>query len=257
MKTTVVVMPAFNEERTIRAVSSSILKQGVGELIVINDGSTDHTGAELDGLGVEVLENPVNQGKGPSLWRGIEHALTLDCQRIITIDADAQHDPDDIRRLYEASLERPDTIIIAARTRARENSPRLRRFANGFADFWISWASGRRITDTQSGFRLYPAALLREIETRPSRGGGFAFESELLIDASYRGFTSRGVAIETRYHPEGRKSHYRPWQDTWSIVTMVAGKLLKRRMYPLGLLRALGVISEADTKAPLSGDMRR
>lgn len=257
MKTTIVVMPAFNEERTIRAVSSRILKQRVGKLIVIDDGSTDQTRAELDGLGVEVLDNPVNQGKGPSLWRGIQHALDLGCQRIITIDADAQHDPDDILRLHEASLEHPGTIIIAARTRSRENSPRLRRFANGFADFWISWASGRRITDTQSGFRLYPVAVFRDIETRPSHRGGFAFESELLIDACHRGFTTRGIAIKTRYHPERRKSHYKPWRDTWSIVTMVAGKLLERHMYPLGLLRALGVIGEADATTAVSSRTTR
>jgi glycosyltransferase involved in cell wall biosynthesis len=238
---TCVIMPAYNEAGTVADLARRILALGVDRLIVVDDGSTDGTGEQLAGLGLDLLTNARNLGKGGSLLRGLRHAFSGGYERLITIDADGQHDPDDIPRLCAAAAAHPDMIVIAARTEGRANAPWLRRFANGFADFWISWACGQAIADTQSGFRLYPVEAIRRVATQPRPGAGFAFESELLIDAARLGWRSTVVPIRTRYNPGGRKSHYRPLQDTWGIVRMVAGKLLGRGMYPLGLLRALGV----------------
>lgn len=238
---TCVVMPCYNEARTVADMARRILAVGVERLIVVDDGSADGTGEQLAGLDLELLTNARNLGKGGSLLRGLTHAAGGGCRQLITIDADGQHDPDDIPRLCAAAAAHPDMIVIAARTEGRANVPWLRRFANGFADFWISWACGQPVVDTQSGFRLYPAEAILHLPTRPRRGAGFAFESELLIDAARVGWRSTAVSIQTRYNPGGRKSHYRPLRDTWGIVRTVAGKLLGRGMYPLGLLRALGL----------------
>ncbi len=122
-----------------------------------------------------------------------------------------------------------------------ERAPRLRRFANSMADFWVSWAAGCPIRDTQSGFRLYPATLLRELPPPHGDRRGFVFESELLIRAAHQGYRLTTVAVTTLYLAQSRPSHYQPWRDTWRITVMVAWELIKRGLYPLGLLRSLGI----------------
>jgi len=188
---------------------------------------------------LELIRHRRNQGKGFALATGIDRALATGARHIVTIDADGQHDSADLPRLARIAALDPTAIVIAARTRDRERAPPLRRFANDVADFWVSWACGRRIDDTQSGFRLYPAPLLARLAPRPRRGQGFAFETMLLIDGVGAGAGIRSVPIAARYDQDARTSHYRPWRDTWSIIRLVGGRLLRRGMYPRGLLRAL------------------
>ena len=235
-----VVIPAYNEVTTIRDIATRALN--FAELVIIvNDGSSDGTGRALEHLPVTLLNNSTNIGKGESLNRAAQHALQLGVDTVITLDGDGQHQPEDIPLLLAAARAEPNTIIIAARLRARHAAPPLRRFANRFADFWISWAAGHRIRDSQSGFRLYPA----QVFNAHTRSTGFTFESEILINAAHQGIYASSVAIDTVYHKQARPSHYRPTADTLSIVRMVAWKLLCRGLYPLGLARSLGLAKRA------------
>jgi hypothetical protein len=115
----------------------------------------------------------------------------------------------------------------------------MRRFANGMANFWISWAAGHRILDTQSGFRLYPVALLKQVHGRISTRHGFVFESEILIEAAKRDYYTKSIAVDAIYPNCARTSYYRPSQDTLLIIRMVAWKLISRGLYLQGLLRSL------------------
>lgn len=243
MKGTVVVMPAFNEERSVASVTRSVLEQNVELVIVVDDGSTDATCRRVKDTGVDLVVHSENLGKGAALSSGFRRALESGATRVISIDADDQHRPKDISRLEAMSLKHPEAIVIAARMHGRGEAPPLRRFGNAVADFWISWASGQRIQDTQSGYRLYPSQVLRSMSLPSGGRRGFVYESEILIDASQKGTEIRSVAIDTRYLESSRSSHYRPWRDTWGIVSMVAGRLLRKGMYPMGLLRTLGVLS--------------
>ena len=231
------VIPAYNEAGSIRAVASAVIPL-VDRLIVVDDGSTDGTADALDGLDVTVVRNPRNLGKAGSLWAGFDRALEAGASAVLTLDADGQHPPGEIPRLMETHGERPTALIVAARLKSRESVPGLRRFANGMANFWISWAAGRKIGDTQSGFRIYPAPLLRCLRHRRDRYRGFVFESEILIDACHAGYLVGEVPIEAVYPPDLRPSHYRH-SDTARIVRMVAGKLLRKALYPQGLWRVL------------------
>ncbi len=235
-----VVIPAYNEAATIAGIVHRA-RQQIETVLVIDDGSGDDTAAQAEQAGAKVLRQPVNQGKGAALWRGMQEALALGAAAVISLDADGQHRPEDIPKLLEAWRRQPDRLIIAARLECRESAPRLRRFANGMADFWVSWAAGYPIRDTQSGFRLYPAAFLRKLTPPRNSGCGFVFESALLIQATHCGYPPAAVVIETLYLPQSRLSHYQPWRDTWRITVMVAKELLKRGLYPLGLLRSLGL----------------
>lgn len=235
-----VVIPAYNEAATI----ADIVRRSrpyAESVIVVDDGSSDETAMQAEEAGAQVLRQPANQGKGAALWRGMQEALAGGATAVITLDADGQHCPADMPKLLDMHQRQPQRLIIAARLAHRDRAPRLRRFANGMADFWVSWAAGCPICDTQSGFRLYPAALLRKLPP-PRRGRrGFVFESELLIRAAHRGYRPTAVAVATIYLTASRPSYYQPWRDTLRITAMVAWELIKRGLYPLGLLRSLGV----------------
>ncbi len=239
--TVAVVIPAYNEAATIADIVRRA-RQQIEPVIVVDDGSRDDTAAQAEASGAVILRQTTNQGKGASLWRGMHYAVEQGAEAIVTLDADGQHRPEDIPKLLAAWQRWPGRPIIAARLEHRECAPPLRRFANGMADFWVSWAAGCPISDTQSGFRLYPAEFLRRA-TGPEKGRhGFAFESALLIQAGYWRCYPKVVAIETLYPTQARPSHYRPWRDTLRIVNLVAWSLLKRGMYPVGLLRSLRLL---------------
>jgi glycosyltransferase involved in cell wall biosynthesis len=233
-----VVIPAYNEAATIRPLAQAILTQGL-ELIVVDDGSDDGTSTQLDGLSLQLIRNSDNRGKAASLRRGMDAALAGGADGVLTLDGDGQHRPDEIPGILELFARNPECLIIGARLLNREQAPRARLFANNFADFWISWASGRRIRDSQSGFRLYPAQALKQLHIDHDKRRGFVFESEFLIEAARRGFCFRTFSIASHYPPQTRASHFRPVVDISRIVLMVAGKLFRRGMYPQGLWRAL------------------
>lgn len=232
------VIPAYNESSTIFVVASRTCQQ-VDWVIVVDDGSNDGTAEKLTDLPVTVLRHSINLGKAAALWQGITHAIGQGADAVVTLDADGQHRAEDIPRLVAASRQHPDTIIIAARLGRRGTVPGIRRFANRMANFWISWAAGHRILDTQSGFRLYPVALLNQLDRRISLRHGFVFESEILIEAAKRGYYTKSIAVDAIYPHCARASYYRPTQDTLLITRMVAWKLISRGLYLQGLLRSL------------------
>ncbi|MCU7917515.1 MAG: glycosyltransferase family 2 protein [Candidatus Thiodiazotropha sp. (ex Epidulcina cf. delphinae)] len=240
---TAVVIPVYNEAATIREVVTAALHQ-VDHVIVVDDGSVDESAQQLADLDIHLLRHTRNQGKATALQSGFDHALTLNASAVITLDGDGQHNPGEIPNLLISMRENPRSIIIAARLKQRHNAPRLRLFANRFADFWVSWAAGYPVTDSQSGFRLYPSGLLRSIRLNTSKERGFVFESEIVIEAASHNFYSVSVPVESIYRTGGRQSHYKPWTDTWRIVRMIAWRLIRRGLYLQGLFRSLGIMPD-------------
>ena len=233
-----IAIPAYNEARTIRALAEASLSL-CPRVIVVDDGSTDETLSELDGLTVALLHHESNEGKAASIRTAFRHALAFNARCVITLDGDGQHDPFDAPSLLEAWHEHNDRIVIGSRLHDRTQFPLARYRANRFACFWISWASGHPIADSQSGFRIYPQEVMR-IASNRVRSSRFTFESEILIDAASKGFRTLAVAIPGHYPENARLSHFRPVVDITKIVLMVAGRLLRQGMAPLGLWRSLG-----------------
>jgi len=236
----VAVIPAYNEAATIRDVATRALGFA-NDVIVVNDGSTDATAAALESVGVTLVSNPTNLGKGASLWRGFALALADGADAVITLDGDAQHCPEDIPRLVAAAEAQPGRIIIGARLWDKDKVPPLRYFGNRFANFWVAWAAGFPVADSQSGFRLYPASVLRHVDVFHGPNARFAFESEILIEAGRAGVRTSAVPISALYPPNARASHYRSAVDTARIVRMIAWKLLSRGLDPVGLFRSLSL----------------
>lgn len=233
-----IVIPAFNEARTIRDIAWRSLQQS-DKVFVVDDGSTDGTSEALKGLPVVLLRHEVNRGKAVALWTGFASALAEGADAVVTLDGDGQHRPEDIPLLIAAANIYPHRLIVAARLRGRDKYPRTRYFANRLADFLVSWAAGHAVADSQSGQRLYPAALLEGISLRHDEKAGFTLESEIIIEAARCGFTCVGVPILAIYDPAGRRSHFRPVRDVARIGRMLALRLLATGMNPAGLWRCL------------------
>ena len=233
----VAVIPAYNEAGTIRAVVAQTL-QYIDRVVVVDDGSDDRTVDRLRELPVTILRHPRNLGKAAALWMGMQHAMAQRATAVVTLDGDGQHDPADIPTLMTLHRRDPSAIVIGARLHARRTIPQLRYFANLVANFWISWAAGSRIQDSQSGFRLYPIGVLNTAGSRCDATSGFAFESELLIEAGRRGASIRTIPVSVVYGRHLRQSHFRQVRDVARITRMVAGKLLTKRLDIAGLLKS-------------------
>lgn len=234
-----VVIPAYNEALTIEDIVRKTLVH-CKNIIVVDDGSSDGTGDLLVEQPVIVLRNGHNLGKGASLAAGMREALANGADAVLTMDGDGQHAPETIPAMVERANSAPGCIIAGSRLHDPAAIPPARYQANTIANFWISWASGHWIEDSQCGLRLYPREVLDLICAKPDRHPGFVFESEVLIDAAAAGHRCVCVPIPALYDGHTRRpSHFRPVRDIAAIVVMVAGKLFSRFMYPSGLSASL------------------
>jgi glycosyltransferase involved in cell wall biosynthesis len=231
----VVVIPALNEERAIRDVVVEAMTH-CAQVIVVDDGSSDRTGAVIADLAIECIRHDKPLGKARALQDGFRRAMQLDCDGALTMDGDGQHAAADLRRLLAAAAQYPNHIVIGARLRSRDNAPGKNRFGNQQADFWVSWACGRPVVDSQSGQRYYPRAVMDLALQLPNEG--FVFESEILIEAARRGIYTVSVPIEARYADDRRASHFRPLRDVMRITRMIAWRLARGGLMPRNYWRA-------------------
>jgi glycosyltransferase involved in cell wall biosynthesis len=233
-----VVIPAYNEGATVRDVAARA-RRYCTNVIVVDDGSTDETAETLTGLDITLLRNEQNRGKADSLWRGFQQALVGGAAAVITLDADGQHAPEEIPSFITAALHDPEAFLIGARRVEQRKACSTRYVANRVADFWISWAAGRPIEDSQSGFRLYPARFLRNMAVKHGLNQSFVFESEVLIEAGRGGVQCLHIPVNFTPRTGPRASHFRPVLDIARIARMVAWKILQRGLYLRGLLASI------------------
>lgn len=234
MGQSVVVIPVHNEASTIASVVLAAC--AYLPVIVVDDASDDGSGPLAAAVGATVLTLPRQHGKGAALRHGFAEALRQGADAVVTMDGDGQHDPRDIPRLLEASQRYPECLIIGGRLDSVETIPLARLYAIEVVSFWINWLGQCTVRDTQSGLRLYPAALLR---TLPVRHGGFLFESEILIKASQTGWRVYEIPIRAVY-PPGRASQYRPLRDSLPIIAYLLYQAIRFWPIQLGLVCRVG-----------------
>jgi glycosyltransferase involved in cell wall biosynthesis len=203
----VAVIPVHNEAATIRDIV--VAARQYVPVIVVDDASDDGSGRLAAVSGATVLTLPGRRGKGAALRRGFAEAIRRGVDTVVTLDGDAQHDPRDMPRLLAASRQWPGSIVIGGRLEDRAGIPRHRFYAIRVVSAWLNWLGDCQVRDTQSGYRVYPAALLRAVSLRH---GGFLLESEILLKARLMGFGIHELPIRAVYRP-GQKSRYRPLRD--------------------------------------------
>jgi len=223
-----IVIPAYNHGEQLRGVVEKTLQLGL-PVIVVDDGSTDLTPQVLASLsGVTVIRHKENQGKGASLLTGFGAILPL-ADWAISIDADGQHNPEDIPSLIQAIPEGQRPLVIGKRAGMGDGYvPWTSRWGRRFSNFWV-WAScGRWLSDSQSGFRIYPLPETLHLGTKARR---YQFEVEILVLAVWHGIPIIEVPVRALYGPvEKRVSHFRPWLDFWrntrTFTRLIATRIL-------------------------------
>ena len=212
-----VVIPTYNNGGTIGRVVAGAMEQ-CDDVIVVNDGSTDVTASILDGLvkdGLTVVTLDKNSGKGAALKAGFRKALAMGFAYAITLDGDGQHYPEDIVTMLKANQEHPGALILGSRMLDGADRSKGSSFANKFSNFWLWVQTGRKLDDTQTGYRLYPLKKLKFLTSRFSPlTSRYEAELELLVFASWHGVDLVPVPVNVYYPPrEERVSHFRPGMD--------------------------------------------
>jgi len=215
-----IIIPTYNNARTLSRVLDEVLQYGSADtIIVIDDGSTDETPEILrqyEGR-VILLRNEPNRGKGYSLRRGFREALDRGFENAITIDSDGQHFPDDIPAFIKAAREHPGAMVMGNRNMAQAGVPGKSSFGNRFSSFWFWVHTGIRLKDTQTGFRLYPLTWVSKINLITNR---FETEVEVLVKLAWKGCEFVSVPIQVKYDPEERVSHFKPFRDFGRISVL-------------------------------------
>ena len=216
----VIVIPAYNEAAAIGRVVEGA--RAYGPVIVVDDGSTDATAEVAQAAGAEAIRHPRRLGKGQAIRTGLAAAAVRGATSILTVDGDGQHDPADIPRLCAAA--QPGTLVIGGRLGETHGFAKARLNAVRVAGFFVNWVTGLHVEDTQSGFRLYPLPLVRDL---PTRHGGFVFETEVLIAAARRGVMVCEVPVRTSPRT-AQRSRFRPLVDGVRIGAYLTGRGLGR-----------------------------
>jgi len=211
MPSTLLVIPVHNHARTLRSVVESALDAGF-PVLVVDDGSTDAPLATLTGLPVRTHRMERNRGKGAALLTAARIAEELGFEALLTLDADGQHDPREASRLLAAASDWP-CLVLGTRAMEGPEVPSSSRFGRAFSNFWVRLECGRKLLDTQSGFRLYPVALLRTTRFRTRR---YTFEIEALVRGAWAGLPILEVPISVSYRD--RITHFRMFRDNLRLT---------------------------------------
>lgn len=205
-----ILLPTYNNASTIEDVIVRSLAQ-TPHVLLVNDGSTDHTMSIVNQYPVQVLSYEKNQGKGYALRKGFEWALTLGYRYAITLDTDGQHYPEDCGLFLEALSQEEDVLIIGSRNMEQQHIPVKSSFGNRFSSFWFWVNTGIKLPDTQSGFRLYPIHLYKDTRFFTRK---FEFEIEVIVRSAWKGIPVRQIPVRVFYpSPDERVSHFRPFKD--------------------------------------------
>lgn len=208
-----VMIPAYNEEKHLGRVIE--IAKNFLPVIVIDDGSVDDTCGVAQRAGAIVFKQIPNQGKGAALQRGFREALALGYDFLITLDADGQHNPNEIGLFTGSYLQEKQDLIIGFRDFSK--MPFIRKVANRTGGWLFSWAMRIPIKDNQSGYRLMSKALISNV--LESKEHGFEYEVEIIVRCVKSGLKIGWVPIQTIYADE--TSHIRPLHHFINFLRVV------------------------------------
>jgi len=209
-----IILPAKNEAASLRALLPRLCAHYPdAEIIVVNDGSTDDTEAVCAQHPVKVLSAPYNTGNGAAVKRGARAARGA---LLVFMDADGQHDPDDVEKLLRRYRENRCDMVVGARS-GRSHASLGRRLANGLYNGLATWMAGCRVEDLTSGFRVVEASKFREfLHLLPN---GFSYPTSITMSFFRSGYGVAYEPIDARARKG--KSHIRPLRDGVRFLVII------------------------------------
>jgi len=178
---TIIGIPAFNEEKNIGSLIVD-LKKKYDHVLVCDDGSSDTTANIASEMGAIVVKHSKNQGYGSAIKTIFNECKKIDCDILITFDADGQHQISEIDDVLKPIMDNTADIVIGSRFLGKtKNLPKYRKFGIKTITGLTNVMTGSNITDSQSGFRAYSQKVLQEISPTES---GMGISTEILIKAT-------------------------------------------------------------------------
>jgi glycosyltransferase involved in cell wall biosynthesis len=230
-------IPIYNEEAAIPAVVAGV-REHIGRVVVVDDGSTDESARVAAAAGAEVFVHPRNLGKGVGLRTALtwakEHPEVTD---LVLIDGDGQHDPADIPRMLVEMKRRDLDIIVGSRFLGHHNAPLYRLFGLHVLTASAGLGSGVYMTDSQSGYRVLSRRAIDRLELTER---AFAVESEMQFEAAEKGLRLGETPIQIRYAGPARRS---PVAHGVSVLIRTIVMTARRRPARLPLLIGTPVLA--------------
>ena len=216
----IIIIPAYNEERTIKEVIKRLKEKGYNDIIVVDDGSKDKTYELASKEKVKVYRHMINRGLGGALNTGITAALKEGADFMITFDADGQHSVDDIPKMIEPLKNGYDVTIG---NRINEKMPFVRKIGNIGLDFVTYMLFGIYVHDSQSGLRAFTREAAEKIEINTNR---MEVSSEIITEIGRKNLKLKEVPIKTIY----TKYSLSKGNSVWNGFKIALKLLLKRIM---------------------------
>ncbi|TWI66329.1 glycosyltransferase involved in cell wall biosynthesis [Pseudoduganella lurida] len=218
------VVPVYNHEGAIGGVTARLLAHGL-HCVLVDDGSTAACARVLDELAaaspgqVTLVRLAVNGGKGAAVMAGIARATELAYSHVLQIDADGQHDTDDVPRFIATAQAHPHAVICGHPI-YDDSVPKARLYGRYATHIWV-WINTLSfdIRDSMCGFRIYPVAAVNALAARTRLGRRMNFDTDVLVRLYWRGVRIVNVATKVRY-PEDGVSHFQLWRDNVQISGM-------------------------------------
>lgn len=221
----VVVVPTYNNPQTIEKVAKDVLENGYS-LIIVDDGSSQSVEKIISFKNpkMRIITHETNRGKGAAIITGAKEAKAMGKTFFASMDGDGQHLACEIEKML-AIMDDENQIIIGARNLGIDDVPNGSKFGRWFSNFWACWDTGQTVTDSLSGFRVYPVSII----DLPIKTERFDWEMEVLVRHAWKNRIIKEASVECYYpRPEERVSHFKKFWDTMAIV-MVHVRLLPQK----------------------------
>jgi glycosyltransferase involved in cell wall biosynthesis len=249
-------IPAYNEARYIGSIVLQAM-QYVDEVIVMDDGSTDNTAVVAELAGATIVRHDKNRGKGTAIQSILAEARKRNPDILVLLDADAQHDPNEIPALTKAISEGFD-LVIGSRETQKDKTPRYRRIGQKVIFRSSRIASKADVADSESGFRALSPKAIKKLDLKAH---GFAIESEMITRAADKKLKITEVPISNIYTKDG--STLNPIRHGIEVLSQIIVMISQRRplfffglsggiLLVVGLIIGIRVINIAATKGDLA-----
>ena len=225
------IVPVYNHSGPVAGVARRLLAHGL-PVILVDDASTPSDAAALDTLattaGIELVRHAHNRGKGGAVKTGLQHAAQRGYSHALQVDADGQHDLDDVPRLLEAARRAP-TAMVCGQPVFDASIPTTRKLFRYLTHGLVAINSlSGRMLDAMCGYRVYPVAGMQRIVAEEPTGERMDFDPEVLVYWQWRRLPIVTLPTRVRY-PEDGQSHFRMVLDNWFIARM-HGRLFLRML---------------------------
>jgi len=235
-QTIIVGMPAYNEEKYIGSVILQA-RQFADEVVVVDDGSSDHTAQVARLAGATVVRHERNSGYGATVQTVLAEAKKRNPDVLVLLDADGQHNPEEISSLVNAIYDGSD-VVIGSRQKHSENIPAYRKFGQKIISFFTRVLSRSTLSDTESGFRAFSRKAINVLEPKER---GMAISAETISEATAKGLKIAEVPISAIYTRDG--STLNPIKHGMGVLNRVLVMISERRpLLFFGLVGGIAII---------------